>query len=419
MPKLETRKPTLEELQGLVPLRQFSEDHLQLLLPHSKVLILPKGTHIRQRQKTLDWLLFLLRGRVRLVDIDGETLDFDASGARARFPLSPERRGTLDVLCRSKAECLRLPLEALQQTRDLAEAEARNAAEQPQRELSEEEQLEAQMLDDFRAAIEQNRLQLPSMPEVAARISAHIDSPKATSDSIARIVQADPSIAARLIQVSNSVALGARSPVKTCKDAVTRLGRNGTRELVTSFVLRGLFRSRSQAVKQRMQVLWRHSTLVAALCHVLARHSPGFESPRAMLIGLVHDIGMIPLLTHTDKYPGLANEPDQLDRILGHLRGEVGALTLEKWGFSEEFIQAAREAEDWFRNAEPRPDYTDLLIVAQLHAYLGTPNMQGLPRIDQVPAFEKLALGTLSPRMSLLLLDEARQEVEQVRQMLA
>jgi len=419
MAKLETRNPTLEELRGLVPLRQFSEDHLQTLLPHAKVLKLPKGAHIRQRHKSLDWLLFLLQGRVRLVDIDGETLEFDASGARARFPLAPEGSVALDVKCLSKAEHLRLPLEPLRQTRALLEAEARAEAEQPEQALSEEEQLQARILADFKAAIEQNRLQLPGMPDVATRISAHIDSPNATSSTIARIIQADPSIAARLIQVANSVALGARSPAKTCKDAVTRMGRQGTRELVTSFVLKGLFRSRSRVVQQRMQELWRHSTLVAALCHVLAGHSTGFDSPRAMLIGLVHDIGMIPLLAHAHNYPELTDDPHRLESTLGHLRGEVGALTLQKWGFAEEFVQSARNAEDWFRNDSPEPDYTDLLIVAQLHAYLGTSAMQGLPRIDQVPAFNKLALGTLSPRMSLVLLDEARQEVEQMRRLLA
>jgi hypothetical protein len=44
--------------------------------------------------------------------------------------------------------------------------------------------------------------------------------------------------------------------------------------------------------------------------------------------------------------------------------------------------------------------------------------MAELPRIDEAPAFTKLALGTLSPRMSLVLLDEAEQEISEVRMLL-
>jgi HD-like signal output (HDOD) protein len=138
-----------------------------------------------------------------------------------------------------------------------------------------------------------------------------------------------------------------------------------------------------------------------------------------MLIGLVHDIGIIPLLTHAHRYEGLLDDSALLERMIQRLRGSLGVLTLNGWGFSEEFTAAAQEAEDWLRDTNPQPDYTDLLIVAQLHAYLGTPRMAQLPRIDEVPAFNKLALGALSPKMSLVLIDEAQQEIDEVRLLLS
>ncbi len=301
--------------------------------------------------------------------------------------------------------------------RALAEQKAL-AEQQAEAKKTDRERLEDRITEDFRAAVEGGRMQLPGLPEVAARISSHIDSPRATSTSIARIVQTDPAVTARLIQVSNSVAYGARTPVKTGKDAVTRLGRTATRELVTSFVLKGLFRTRAKEVKLRMRELWKHSTEVAALCHVLAKRSPGLEPERAMLIGLVHDIGVIPILSHAHRYAGLAEDPALLDQVIADLRGELGRLTMRGWGFGDEFVDAAVHAEDWQRDAAPEPDYTDLVIIAQLHAYLRTPRMQELPRIDQVPAFAKLALGELSPRMSLAIVDEAQQEIEEVQLLL-
>ncbi len=418
MSKVSKRRPRLDELRALVPLRHLSDELLELLQERSDVLKVPKKSQIRQKGERQTQLLFLISGDMQVNDHYVEPQTLAGGSARANFPLAAEGRNELDALCSSHCEILRLPLDALHQARDIAAAEAAEAAANPPPEKNEEELLEERICEDFSNALSQNRLDLPGMPEVAARISSHIDSPNATSDSISRIVQSDPSITARLIQVANSVALGARTPVRTCKDAVTRLGRNSTRELVTSFVLKGLFRARSAKIKKRMQALWRHSTQVAALCHVLTRHCPGFDPARALLIGLVHDIGIIPLLTHAHRYPELMEDDEQLERTTQRLRGEVGAMTLESWSFDEEIVTAVREAENWLRDDSKEADYTDILLIAQLHAYLGTPEMSQLPRIDEVPAFTKLALGTLSPRMSLVILDEAKQEIDQMRRML-
>jgi hypothetical protein len=84
-----------------------------------------------------------------------------------------------------------------------------------------------------------------------------------------------------------------------------------------------------------------------------------------------------------------------------------------------EFVTAAREAEHWMRDHQPQPDYADILVMSQLHAFVATPVGKTLPRLDEVPAFGKLALGRLSPQLSLAVLDEAHQEIEEVRGLLA
>jgi hypothetical protein len=71
------------------------------------------------------------------------------------------------------------------------------------------------------------------------------------------------------------------------------------------------------------------------------------------------------------------------------------------------------------RDHQPQPDYADILVMSQLHAFVATPVGKTLPRLDEVPAFRKLALGRLSPQLSLAVLDEAHQEIEEVRGLLA
>jgi HD-like signal output (HDOD) protein len=137
-----------------------------------------------------------------------------------------------------------------------------------------------------------------------------------------------------------------------------------------------------------------------------------------MLAGLMHDIGAIPILTGAAHYPRVADSDVLLDRVLERLRGDCGAMILRKWEFAPEFVDVALHAEDWQREGGTRPDYTDVVIIAQMHSYIGTPRIADIPRIDTVPAFQKMAVGDLSPRMSLKVMDEAEEEINGMQQLL-
>jgi hypothetical protein len=66
-----------------------------------------------------------------------------------------------------------------------------------------------------------------------------------------------------------------------------------------------------------------------------------------------------------------------------------------------------------------KSDYVDLVVLAQLHAFIGTKRMQQLPRLDLVPAFHKLALGKLTPRFSLHILENAKQNIQELQALLS
>ncbi len=271
-----------------------------------------------------------------------------------------------------------------------------------------------EFLDDLKS----ERLELPSMPDVAIRVGRAVNDANTDSHDIARVIQVDPILTARLLKVVNSPAYGGRGKIESCPDAVTRLGRATTQNLIISFVLKNAFRTNSTALRKRMQDLWRHSARVAALCHVLAKITPGLSSDKAMLTGVLHDIGAIPLLRKAESYPELAAKPEVLDRIVYCLQPRISAAVLRKWEFADFYIEAALHSEDWMYQGGRQPDYVDLLVIAQLHAYVGTSRSTRLPRIDDVPAFAKLALGELTPHKSLCVLDAADQEIRQVETIL-
>ena len=98
-------------------------------------------------------------------------------------------------------------------------------------------------------------------------------------------------------------------------------------------------------LQKRMEDVWRHSTRVAAISYVLAREVPGLDAGHAMLAGLMHDIGVIPILTSAEHHAALADDTDLLDRMVQRLRADCGAMILRAWEFAPEFIDVVLHAE--------------------------------------------------------------------------
>lgn len=359
---------------------------------------------------------YLLQGRVLLRLDDGSTRTVEAGSAAASTPLvNPGPPGVTEAVCQGTVELLRFP-------RELVESIYASWWNNRQRSDSgielKEDDLEDRIYMDFYQQIQAGDYELPSMPDIALKISSAVENPNSSSDDLARIISADPALAARLVRTANSPAFGGENRIIHCRDAVTRLGYGNTRNLVTSFVLKNLFTTDSPLLQQRMIQLWRHSRRVAAIAYVLAGLSPGLVADQAMLSGLIHDIGAIPLLGVAAEHPELLHDPQQLDRLVETLKPEVGALILRHWNFPQSAIDTALHCDNWFRHTDRAADYADLVIVAQLLSYVGSRQMQQLPAPDLSPAFHKIAAGRLNPLLSMSIINEAEKEIHAIEELL-
>ncbi len=267
-------------------------------------------------------------------------------------------------------------------------------------------------------ALKENKLSLPTIPDISLKIRRAINDPKANNTRIAKVVQMDPVITARLIQIANSPLYRGRRRIESCPQALTRLGLKAAQHVITTLALKAVFQARSRKIQKRMNALWQHSSYVAAICAVLAHKTPGFDPDRAMLIGLIHDIGAVPVLTFADAHMDLLTDADELEQTIARLRGPVGAAIMQRWDFPEDFAVIARKAEDWFHDGGPQPDYLDIVLVSQLHSFIGSPQIRQVPRIDAVPAYRKLLAGRLDANTSMNVLEIAREEIWQIQKML-
>ena len=266
-----------------------------------------------------------------------------------------------------------------------------------------------------------NKLSLPSLPDVALKIRQLIADGTNNAKTIAQAVNSDAAIATKLIKAANSPLFRGTKEFESTSQAIVRLGMQTTQQLVTSFTLREVFKAKNPTIKKRMDTLWVNGIEIAAISSVLAKHIPGLNPEQGLLAGLLHEIGTVPVLMYAEQYEEIANDPVQLEHAILGLSAEIGGVILKRWSFSDEIITVTQYARQWDREHEGPPDYCDLVIVAQLHAAMGKQPSEDdkMPSLEECPAFHKLSNhGKLTPEKSLTILAEAKEQIEETKLLL-
>ena len=274
------------------------------------------------------------------------------------------------------------------------------------------------LLMDCYRHMQSDDLALPTIPDVSFKIRRAINDDKSSISSIARVVQIDPSITARLIQIANSPLYLGRKKIESCPEALTRLGLKAAQDIITSFSMKSVFNAKSPIIRQKMVELWTHSSYVASISAVFAHKIPGFDPDRAMLAGLIHDIGIVPILTYADNHPEIIAHPKDLAETVKELRADIGVQIIRRWDFPEDFEDVVINAENWFRKDNNPSNYADIVMISQLHSFIGKIDIKKIPKLDDLPAYKKLAKH-LNASDSINILDTAKDEIEHIRLMLA
>ena len=253
-------------------------------------------------------------------------------------------------------------------------------------------ELEEKLLDKLFSDLENDKLVLPTLPEVALRVRETLEDEDAGLSDVAKVITSDTALSARLIQVANSPLLRAARTIESVEAAVTRMGGDMTRNLVTSIAMEQMFQATSDATDKRLRTLWEHSTQVAALSHALCSQFTKLKPDQALLAGLVHDIGALPILTMAEDVPELLENESMLDSIISKAHCTVGEAILRKWNFPDEIIAVAAEHEDITRDKDGAADYVDIIIVANIESHMGSDHPLTKIDLSTVKAFAKLGL---------------------------
>lgn len=409
-----------ERLREFTSFRQLSDDDLVILAGRIAIQEARRGDVLFECGDIDSVEVFLLNGRLQLIAEDNRERTIEADSDVARMPVARLRPRQYTAKAQTTVDFFTVDVDLLESLNE----RARNNNDDTMGvgfgvvEISYAGDESAEMLQAFKTDLEASKFRLTSLPEVAFSIRNLLNDPNVAARQVSDLVNRDPAIAAKIMRAANSPIYFGAAKCDTVQNAVVRLGLNTTRQLVISFTLRDLFSSTTPLLKKLMAEAWQHSADVAAIALVLARHTRLFNPEEAMLAGLVSNIGVLAVLNYAQSYPQLLEDEALLRQWIDKLKGEAGAMVLEYWQFPDEIVEVARGCEDWLRCPTTHVDLCDLILVATLHSYIGKRKQPSPPRLDQVPAYQKLALGNLTPELTLQILVEARDQIDQARSLL-
>ena len=196
---------------------------------------------------------------------------------------------------------------------------------------------------------------LPSLPAVVMELLGAIEQEDIDIALLARKVALDQALTAKTLRLANSSSFGLQVKVTTIQQAMTFLGFQTTRNLITAAAMTGCFPT-GRCPGFNDKAFWRHSVATAACARVLARRVR-FNQDYAFTAGLLHDIGRLVLVTrYPEHYQAVlarrgrdGGELLALERaVMGIDHVAAGVALAEHWNFSD----TMRQAIEWHHEPE-------------------------------------------------------------------
>ena len=239
-------------------------------------------------------------------------------------------------------------------------------------------------------AIENDMLILPTLPEVALQVRDIAEAEDSSIMDLAKVISNDTALSARLIRVCNSPLFRGARAIENLNMAVSRLGMAYTSNLAMGLAMEQMFQATTDMIDKRLRATWQTSTEVAGVCHVLAQQYTRLKPDQATLAGLVHLIGVLPILRYVEDNDVQVSSV-MLDNVVDEIHPRIGAAILKRWDFPEELQQVPLEYQNYKRQVASA-DYADLVMVANLQLLAGTDHPVNDMDWSTVSAFDRLGL---------------------------
>lgn len=191
---------------------------------------------------------------------------------------------------------------------------------------------------------------LPSLPRVYAQLNSQLENTRSSSQAIGRVIEQDPSMTAKVLQLVNSAFFGLQHQVNNPVEAVGFLGFETVKALVLWMHIFGEHVD-PQVPGFSIERLSRHclNTGLIAREIIVSQGHDQKAGDEAFTAGLLHDIGQLILATNLPKeYAKVIERTAQAEvprwraecELLGVHHAELGAYLIGLWGLPFGIVEA-------------------------------------------------------------------------------
>mgnify|MGYP006290992863 FL=1 len=185
---------------------------------------------------------------------------------------------------------------------------------------------------------------LPTLPVVLQRLRGAVNDPNSGAQDVARIIQDDPAMVARVLKVVNSAFYGTLEPITSVQAAVARMGMRAIQNTALCTSVFTCFGDEAGHLFDREQ-FWRHSISTGIAARIIYERAAGrldarYTTDQLHIAGLLHDVGKIVAeqYLHEDFAAALALSRDAAlplveaeTRVLGTDHAAIGAWLGTQW----------------------------------------------------------------------------------------
>jgi HD-like signal output (HDOD) protein len=231
-----------------------------------------------------------------------------------------------------------------------------------------------ELIKNLNLKIKQDKLLLPTLPRVAMKVREACDDYDTSVESMVSILSQDPALSARMIKYANSaiVKRNSKQNIDNLNQVVTRIGLINIKNIATAIAMEQLFISTHKIIHDYMTKSWNKTINIAcfssALLKIYLEDNPRcrLNLDTMTLMGLMYNIGMLPILTEAEANEGDFLKENVLNYCIDKFSSDIGTKIVTEWGFGDEFVSVIKNwSNTSFKTKEP--SYLDFIRIALLY----------------------------------------------------
>lgn len=251
--------------------------------------------------------------------------------------------------------------------------------------------------------------ELPSLSNTYAALAQAVEAPDSSAERVAKIIEQDIAMSAKVLQLVNSSFFGLARTVTTVQSAVGYLGMQTVKNLALTSEAFRVFVPDSRIPKNVCESMQKHAQSTATIAALLPLDAKTREV--TVLAALLHDVGRLVLasempekfcliLSHTNQHKCEPFEAEE--ELMGTSHAEIGAYLLGLWGIPNVVVDAVAHHHHPTRIGHAGLDSSIALYIADLLAHQDStkPELRDLDRacledlgvLPQFTEFRELAL---------------------------